>query len=103
MPIDWLRPWSEVEDDSVAESLRAELLREVPPGHVLHGVTSVKAFGYRKDQDDVAFVLPDGRVAVVHLTWARRQAMPPDDPTTELLDSVEAFTELVETQHRAWG
>ena len=103
MPIDWLKPWSEVEGDGVAESLRAELLREVPPGRVLHGVTAVKAIGYRTDQDDVAFVLPDGRVAVVHLTWARCQAMPPDNPTTELLDSVEAFRQFVETEHREWG
>ena len=103
MQIDWLKPWCEVEGDAVAESLRAELLREVPPGHVLRGATAVKALGYREDQDDVAFALPDGRVAVVHLTWARRQATPPDDPTTDLFDSVEAFKQLMEEHHRERG
>jgi hypothetical protein len=98
--MDWLIPWYEVGGEEVAESLRAELLREVPPGHVLRGAAAVKALGYRKDQDDVAFALPDGRVAVVHLTWARREAMPPDHPATDLLDSVEAFKQLMETHHR---
>ena len=80
MKIDWLTPWYEVENDASRESLRAELLREVPPAHVLRGITTVNALGYRKDQDDVVFILPDGRLAVVHLTWARREAMPPDLP-----------------------
>jgi hypothetical protein len=103
MPIDWLNPWSEVEGDAVAESLRAELLREVPSGHALRGVPAVKALGYRNDQDDVAFALPDGRVAVVHLTWTGREAMPPDHPSTDLLDSIEAFQQLMEQHHREWG
>jgi hypothetical protein len=102
--IDWLTPWYEVENDAIRDSLRAELLREVPPGHVLRGVTAVQALGYRKDRDDFAFALPDGRLAVVHLTWARREAMPPDHPTTDLFDSVEAFVEqCMKPQHEDWG
>lgn len=99
--MNWLEPWQAVEDRAVAESLQAELQREVPPGHALHGVEAVRAIGTRNDQDDVAYLLPDGRVAVVHLTWARREAVPPD-PTTRVLDSVEAFSRWMETEHREW-
>jgi hypothetical protein len=102
MAIEWQAPWYEVEDEAVGDSLRAELIREVPPGHVLSGMAAVKALGYRKDRDDVAFALPDGRVAIVHLTWSRREAMPPDHPTTDLFDSVEAFGQVVERQHEEW-
>ena len=102
MRMDWLGPWCEVESDAVAESLRAELVREVPVGHVLHGVVGVRAIGYRKDRDDVAFALADGRVAVVHLTWGRTEAVWPD-PSTEVLESVEAFGRRVEEDHRDWG
>lgn len=100
--MNWLIPWYEVNDDAIGESLRAELLREVPPGHVLRGVNAIKAIGYRKDQDDVAYALPDDRVAVVHLTWERREAMPPDHPTTVLFESSAGFEQFMERQHEDW-
>jgi hypothetical protein len=102
MRIDWLEPWCEVIDDAVGESLRAELLREVPRGHVLRGITAVKTLGYRLDQDDVAYLLPDGRVAVVHLTWTGYETGQAIDPTTELLDSIEALGKMVQEDHRDW-
>ena len=102
MQVDWRKPWCPVQDDAIEESLRAELAREVPRGHVLHGVAAARAIGYREDQDDVAYLLPDGRVAIVHLTWARRPATPPNDPTTDLLDSIDAFGRAVEQDHEGW-
>ena len=34
------------------------------------------AVARRRDRDDVAFALSDGRVAVVHLTWSSRRELP---------------------------
>jgi hypothetical protein len=103
MQIVWLKPWCEVTDGPLAESFRAELLREVPPGHVLRGMTVLTAIAYREDRDDVAFALPDGRIALVHLTWSRREAMPPNHPTTDLLDSLATFQHIMEQHHRDWA
>ncbi|GAA6143194.1 hypothetical protein [Hydrogenophaga sp. 5NK40-0174] len=62
----FLAPWYETKD----EALVAELHRELPEGHVLHG-KPVKAMGRREDRDQALFALQDGtgRLAVVHLTF----------------------------------
>ncbi|WP_457278669.1 hypothetical protein [Polaromonas sp. P5_D5] len=62
----FLAPWYEKKDDSLV----AELQREVPNGHALHGI-SVTVLGRRDDKDDVLFALQDGtgRIAAVHLTF----------------------------------
>lgn len=62
----FLAPWYETKD----EALVAELHREVPKGHVLHG-KPVEAMGRRQDKDEVLFALQDGtgRLAAVHLTF----------------------------------
>jgi hypothetical protein len=59
--------WEPV-DDATAETLTRELFRELPRNHVLAGV-EVRAVARRRDSDDVAFRLTDGRLCVVHLTW----------------------------------
>ena len=61
-----LAPWYENKDDALV----AELQREVPKGHALHGIP-VTVLGRRDDKDDVLYALQDGtgRFAVVHLTF----------------------------------
>ena len=51
-----------------AEALEHELRREVPTGHVLKGLRCL-AVARNVTCDEVAFVLDDGRVCIVHLTW----------------------------------
>ena len=55
-----------------AELLSAELERELPPGHALHGA-SAKAVAARVDRDDVLFEIENCEMplAVVHMTWQR--------------------------------
>jgi hypothetical protein len=73
--------WDPV-DDAAAEALTQELLRELPIGHVLTGV-QVRAVARRRDNDDVAFKLDDGRLCVVHLTW--RAETDPEWPRAEFV------------------
>jgi hypothetical protein len=64
----WPSYWSPDLSDETRRSLEAELRRELPLDHVLHGQPVVaKAMG--EHPDDVVFELPDGRLAAVHLTW----------------------------------
>jgi hypothetical protein len=74
----WLVPWHGRVD---SEALKAELRRECPDGHVLFGHT-VKFIAHRQDCDDFLIALEDGRVAVVHLTWAKETN--PLYPDTEI-------------------
>jgi hypothetical protein len=70
-----------------AEQLRAELLRELSPGHVLHGL-DVRAIARAMPQDEVIVETADGLVALVQMTWTGLAESPPW-PTTEILDSAE--------------
>jgi hypothetical protein len=45
-----------------------ELARELSTGHVLKGL-NLRVVQQRVDRDDVAFVLEDGRLCIVHLAW----------------------------------
>lgn len=60
--------WREVEGDE-ATALQAELRRELCPGHPLYGLEANPWLICWPDKD-VAFSLSDGRVALVHLTFA---------------------------------
>ena len=64
--MDVSQSWVEVVDGAVLE---AQLAAELPPGHALQGVP-MRAFARRNDRDDAAFACSDGRVAVMHLTYA---------------------------------
>jgi hypothetical protein len=57
-------------------AMLAELCREASPGHALHGTNPV-AVAKCSHCDDVAFEQGDGKYAVVHLTWSRREERPP--------------------------
>lgn len=60
--------------DGVA-ALAAELVREVAPGHPLHG-TAWRVIGRALPTDDI-LVQNGDRVAFVHLTWTGKQDRPP--------------------------
>src|SRR5262249_36090726 len=80
-------PWMDLGAEAaseVAARLSAELAREIGPGHELHG-RSWKIVAQAVPQDDV-IVECDGRVAVVHLTWARHPE-PPGWPAIAFVNS----------------
>ena len=83
-----------------SEALTAELLREVVPGHPLHG-RELRVIARALPNDDVV-VLVDDEVAVVHLTWTRRKSERPPLPETTFIGSVEDLESYVESRYGDW-
>ncbi len=85
--MDFLEPWFAVDDRRLVD----ELLRELPPGHVLAGL-SVAVRARRQDRDDVLFNVLDGsgRLARVHLTY--RAESDPRWPLTTLFSKEAEFS-----------
>jgi hypothetical protein len=73
----------DVEDS--AEALTEELLRELAPGHPLHG-RAPRVVARAEPNDDVVVVVDD-EVTLVHLTWTSRKSERPPYPRTEVLAS----------------
>ncbi|WP_157440767.1 hypothetical protein [Aestuariivita boseongensis] len=69
--------------------LTRALRREMPPGHRLAGLDP-QAIAAELSQDSVLYALSDGRVALVHLTWARPTDNP-NWPSTSLYPSLDDF------------
>ncbi len=67
-------PWEEI-GPSVRKAFERELASELGEAHELFGLAAL-AVARRRDRDDVAFALSDGRVMVVHLTWSSRRELP---------------------------
>ena len=89
----FLTPWRELRDSEPGlnrKKLLSELRKEVPVGHVLHGVKA-NAIATRADQDDVLFELEGGEkvLAVVHMTW--KVETDPQWPRTRLFSSWEEW------------
>ena len=91
-PVKWLAPWYGVEDEAERRGLEAELCREICDAHVLAGKL-VTLLARRGDMDEALYLLPDGRIAEVHLTWAGQREMDPRWPTTEIYASLEEWAE----------
>jgi len=92
--VEWLEPWWYApESPEAAAAYERELAAELGTGHPLYGVP-LAALGKHDGSDDVLFRLLDGsgRVAVVHLTWARHPE-PSPWPAFELFPSLEVFAE----------
>ncbi len=85
-------PWRVINDASTRDRLTRELATETPPSHVLHGLRA-SALARRADSDDVLFEVLDGtgRVAVVHLTWARAMESDTRWPDTIVYQSLAHF------------
>src|SRR5688572_1669843 len=79
-------------DAAVAESLHAELQRELPPGHLLFG-RAVEPVAYRQDQDDVLFRHHDepDRFTVIHLSWIRKREINAEYPSVFFDGPFERF------------
>jgi len=92
--------WHYPEDAAVAQSLHAELQREMPPGHLLFG-RPVEAVAFRLDQDDVLYRHLDhpDRFTVIHLTWSRSREIDATYPTV-CFDG--AFAEFVAGEQREY-
>src|SRR5438552_13066186 len=69
-------------EPAAAQSLHAELQRELPPGHLLFG-RAVETVAFRQDQDDVLFRHLDlsDRFTVIHLTWIRKREIDARHPS----------------------
>ena len=73
--------------------LHAELLRELPPGHLLAGRT-VETFAWRDGTtDDVLFRHTDEpeRFTVIHLSWLGRTEINAEHPTVEFDGTFAGF------------
>lgn len=102
MVVTWKEPWYPLDDPDESEKLLAELHRELPTSHLLSGVHAT-AIGRRQDCDDVAFALDSDRIAVVHLTWARKRETDPSVPWTVVYESAVAFSLSVAEDHAEWA
>jgi hypothetical protein len=95
--MNYLEPWHALaEEECIA--LRAELTRELPPGHALEGI-QVKCLARRQDRDDVLFELQDGsgRFASVHLTWQAERE--PPWPSTVIYEGVAVWLAAMKAHH----
>jgi len=92
----WLDPWYPMNKRSqyAIALFERQLQLEVGQGHPLFGIPC-EAFGKHDACDDVLFRLLDGtgRVAVVHLTWAKSPERPPWPGTTIYASLYEWFEE----------
>lgn len=85
----WLPPWYPIDSEEDCRALCNELQREINSAHPLHGLMAT-AIARRQDNDDVLFVLEDGRYAAVHLTWVGQQDSS-DVPATTVYATAEDF------------
>ena len=101
----WLEPWSEVRDSMSETFLRAwekQLALETGPGHPLYQMNA-KIIGRRFDCDDALFQLEDGRVAMVEMTWSKKQERNPYFPRTHIYDSLWAWEQdALASDHAEW-
>ncbi|MCU0867689.1 MAG: hypothetical protein MUC36_28225 [Planctomycetes bacterium] len=97
LPEGWFYPTADE-----AAALLQELLRELPPGHLLDDVR-VETFAHRRGAtDDVLFRHLDttDRVTVIHLTWLGRTEIHLDHPGVEFDGTLADF---VAEEERRWG
>ena len=88
LPEGWFYP-----DSETADGLHAELQRELPPGHFLHGL-EVQTFAWRDGAtDDVLFrhTAEPERFTVIHLSWLGRTEINVKHPTVEFDGTFEEF------------
>ena len=97
LPQGWSYP-----DHDTALNLHAELLRELPPGHVLTG-REVETFAWREGAtDDVLFRHTDepDRFTVIHLSWLGRTEINAEYPAVEFDGT---FAEFLAEEKRLYG
>ncbi len=72
-------------------------MRELSPGHSLHGLDP-RVIAKAIPQDEVIVETAAGEVALVHLTWSGK-AEPSPWPDTEFLDSPEHLARVIERRY----
>jgi hypothetical protein len=87
MDIDWKDPWRPVESQEQT-ILRDEIMREIGPGHSLHGF-QFHVLGRRVDSDDVLLAVNESHkpLAIVHLTWSGKVESDAEYPHVEYFNS----------------
>jgi hypothetical protein len=88
------------ESEDGSEALTAELLREIAPGHPLHG-RSLQVIARALPNDHV-IALVDEDVVIVQLTWTSRKAERPPLPETTFIDSAADLDSYVESEYADW-
>lgn len=94
--MEWPWGWHSIDEEALQEAAatraewEGELRRELPPKHVLYGLHA-ELIARRYDCDDALYVLKDGRVAQVHLTWRLAQEIGPLFPETVVYPSLERW------------
>ena len=81
------------ESDSEEASIRhAELQRELPPGHILYGM-SVAVVAHREGTDDILCRHHDdpSHFTVIHLSWLGREEINSMHPTVEADGDFDEF------------
>lgn len=96
LPAGWVVP-----DIEEAARLKAELDRELPPGHLLAGV-AVEVFASADGIDDVLFRHRDepDRFTIIHLSWLGRTEINDLHPTVEFTGT---YAEFLADQKRRYG
>lgn len=82
----WPKPWRPLLTEDEAPFLETQLQRELVDGHPLFGQTA-KALARRDDLNDALFGLPDGRVAITHLTFS-------EGPFTRIIPWTEVYIDI---------
>lgn len=102
--MEWLDPWwsTEDKDQNFHDGFARQLQLEVGPDHALFGLP-VRLIG-RGNGDDALFDILDGtgRVAVVHLTWAKRTEPLPWPLTTFYSNLHEWVEKCMQPEHEDW-
>lgn len=97
----WSRLWRPVHDGvqgGEAVSLQKTLESELTKAHPLYSYRP-KPFGRCIANDDVAALLNDGRIAVIHLSWKGKPDPYPDKyPSWGCFNTVEAFNRAIEDE-----
>jgi hypothetical protein len=95
----FLEPWSALPPER-AEALLREVHTELSPGHPLYGA-KLTAIAVSRLADDVLFLLEDGRVAKVHLTWSKA-AERKSWPSHRIYASFEEWAQQVMIPDHEW-
>ena len=85
------------------QGVQAELDREVGPLHPLWN-SGANVVAMRRDCDDVAVQLSDGRFAIVHLVWhGRIDPFPGEFPSTRIFDTLNSFQRAIDVDVDDWA
>lgn len=90
------RPMHEGANGREAQSLQRTIESELTPAHPLFSLQP-KVFGRCVANDDVAALLNDGKIAVIHLSWkGKPDQFPEKYPSWGCFSTVEAFNRAIE-------